>query len=164
MLKIHNTHCEFRLRNGRGKTCLWKKYILVYFHRQKQGKKNFWLPTLSYWATSQTAPASQPIGHDFMVHVWPSKGQCRNTKIFPPLLLAIKVDQNIFFPETCFASTISEPEFTVCNVTLANKNHYFEGQLKNGAGLGFPPNLIPLGGAPPPPGLPSLPKSLFLLS
>ena len=35
------------------------------------------------------------------------------TKHFPPLLLAVKVDQNIFFPETCFASTISEPEFTV---------------------------------------------------
>ena len=42
----------------------------------------------------------------------PSKGQCRNSKIFPLLLLAVKVDQNIFFPETCFASTISEPEFT----------------------------------------------------
>ena len=25
-------HCEFRLRNGRGKTCLWKKYILVCLH------------------------------------------------------------------------------------------------------------------------------------
>ena len=34
----------------------------------------------------------------------PSKGQCRNSKIFPPLLLAVKADQNIFFPETCFAS------------------------------------------------------------
>ena len=45
----------------------------------------------------------------------PSKGQCRNSKIFPPLLLTVKVDQNIFFPETCFASTISEPEFTVCS-------------------------------------------------
>ena len=45
--------------------------------------------------------------------VRPSKGQCRNSKFFPPLLLAVKVDQNIFFPETCFASTISEPEFTV---------------------------------------------------
>ena len=43
----------------------------------------------------------------------PSKGQCRNSKNFPPLLLTVKVDQNIFFPETCFASTISEPEFTV---------------------------------------------------
>ena len=47
----------------------------------------------------------------------PSKGQCRNSKIFPPLLLAVKVDQNIFFLETCFASTISEPEFTVCQCT-----------------------------------------------
>ena len=33
----------------------------------------------------------------------PSKGQCRNSKFFPPLLLTVKVDQNIFFPETCFA-------------------------------------------------------------
>ena len=49
----------------------------------------------------------------------PSKGQCRNSKIFPPLLLTVKVDQNIFFPETCFASTISEPEFTVCNWHLS---------------------------------------------
>jgi hypothetical protein len=30
------------------------------------------------------------------------------------LLLPIKVDQYIFFPETFFASTISKPEFTVC--------------------------------------------------
>merc|ERR1712015_289044 len=35
----------------------------------------------------------------------PSKGQCRNSKIFPPLLLAVKVDQHIIFPETCFAAT-----------------------------------------------------------
>ena len=48
----------------------------------------------------------------------PSKGQCRNSKIFPPLLLTVKVDQNIFFPETCFASTISEPKFTVCDILM----------------------------------------------
>ena len=42
-----------------------------------------------------------------------SKGQCRKSKIFLSLLLPMKVDQYIFFPETCFASTISEPEFTV---------------------------------------------------
>ena len=50
----------------------------------------------------------------------PSKGQCRNSKIFPPLLLAVKVDQNIFFLETCFASTISEPEFTVWVWSIIN--------------------------------------------
>ena len=27
----HDTHCEFLLRNGIGKTCLWKKHILVFF-------------------------------------------------------------------------------------------------------------------------------------
>ena len=51
----------------------------------------------------------------------PSKGQCTNSKIFPPLLLTVKVDQNIFFPETCFASTISEPEFTVCLAHLCKE-------------------------------------------
>ena len=36
------------------------------------------------------------------------------TKIFPHLLLVIKVDQNISsLPDTCFACTISDPEFTV---------------------------------------------------
>ena len=52
----------------------------------------------------------------------PSKGQCRNSKIFPPLLLTVKVDQNIFFPGTCFASTISEPEFTVWQVEQRSSN------------------------------------------
>ena len=35
----------------------------------------------------------------------PSKGQCRNLKIFLPLVWVIKVVQNIFFPETSNAST-----------------------------------------------------------
>ena len=43
-----------------------------------------------------------------------SKGQCRKSKIFLSLLLPMQVDQYIFFPETCFSPTISEPEFTVC--------------------------------------------------
>ena len=45
-----------------------------------------------------------------------SKGQCRKSKIFLSLLLPMQVDQYIFFPETCFAPTISEPEFTVWTV------------------------------------------------
>ena len=47
-----------------------------------------------------------------------SKGQCRKSKIFLSLLLPMQVDQYIFFPETCFAPTISEPEFTVCRTTI----------------------------------------------
>ena len=43
-----------------------------------------------------------------------SKGQCRKSKNFLSLPLPMQVDQHIFFPETCFAPTISEPEFTVC--------------------------------------------------
>ena len=38
---------------------------------------------------------------------------CRKSKFFLSLLLPMQVDQHIFFPETCFAPTISEPEFTV---------------------------------------------------
>ena len=59
----------------------------------------------------------------------PSKGQCTNSKIFPPLLLIVNVDQNIFFLETCFASTISEPEFTVCTLleifNMVRRSPYF---------------------------------------
>ena len=46
------THCEFLLRNGVGKTCLRKKYILLYECIQKQGKKNFWNSTLAFQAAT----------------------------------------------------------------------------------------------------------------
>ena len=36
-----SAHHEFLLRNGIGKTYLWKKYILLYECRKNQGKKNF---------------------------------------------------------------------------------------------------------------------------
>ena len=43
-----------------------------------------------------------------------SKGQCTISKILVPLLLYTFKEQNIFFPETCFACPISEQKFTVC--------------------------------------------------
>ena len=97
-----------------GKTCLWKKYILLYECRLNQGEKNFWNRTLSFWASTKLAPANWPVRLNLMVHVSKaSKGQCRNLEISPPLLLAIKVDQNIVFPQTCFAYTILNLEFMV---------------------------------------------------
>ena len=45
------SHCESKLWNDRGIIYLWKKYILVYSCIQKQGKKNFWNPTMSFWVT-----------------------------------------------------------------------------------------------------------------
>ena len=42
-----------------------------------------------------------------------SKGQCTISKIIFPLLLYTFTEQNIFFPETCFAYPISEQKFTV---------------------------------------------------
>ena len=47
--ELHPSHREFWLWNDIGKTCLWKKYNLVYFDNQKKGRKNFWIPTLSFW-------------------------------------------------------------------------------------------------------------------
>ena len=46
------SHCEFWLRNGIGKICLWKKYILIYEWRQNQEKKNFWNCTLAFWVVT----------------------------------------------------------------------------------------------------------------
>ena len=43
-----------------------------------------------------------------------SKGQCTISKILFLLLLHTFTEQNIFFPETWFAYTISESEFMVC--------------------------------------------------
>ena len=42
------SHREFLLRNGVGKTCLWKKYILLRECIQKHWKKNFWKRTLAF--------------------------------------------------------------------------------------------------------------------
>ena len=56
-LPMHLTHCEFLLRNGTGKTCLWKKCIFFYDSRKNQGKKNFWKRTLSFWDAISLAPA-----------------------------------------------------------------------------------------------------------
>ena len=64
----------------------------------------------------------QPIRLHFRVPVSiPSKGQCKNSKNFAPLVLEIKVAQNIFFPEISFAYIISKPKFIVCKV-----NHYMD--------------------------------------
>ena len=43
-----------------------------------------------------------------------SKGQCTISKILFPLFLYTFIEQNIFFPETCFAHPISEQKFMVC--------------------------------------------------
>ena len=44
-----------------------------------------------------------------------SKGQCTISKIIFPLVLTTFIEQNIFFPETYNAFTISKPDFTVWN-------------------------------------------------
>ena len=60
----------------------------------------------------------QPTG-PFGWHKWcslarPLKGQCTILKILSSLIFSLFIEQNIFFLETCFAYTISEPKFTVC--------------------------------------------------
>ena len=46
----------------------------------------------------------------------PSKGQYTISKILSSPTFLSFIVQNIFFPETCFAFTISEPKFTGCLV------------------------------------------------
>ena len=58
---VLSSHREFLLRNGVGKTCLWKNYILLYECIQKQGKKNFLNRTLAFRVATQLAPANRPI-------------------------------------------------------------------------------------------------------
>ena len=114
-------HREFLLRNGVGKTCLWKKYILLYECIQKQGKRIF---EIVHWPfelpPNQHRPTS-PLGwHKWYSLTWPSKEQYSISKIISSLIFSLFIEQNIFFPETCFAYTISEPKFTVCIVKISN--------------------------------------------
>ena len=39
--KVDKTHREFWPRYGIGKTCLWKKYILLYECKKSRGKRIF---------------------------------------------------------------------------------------------------------------------------
>ena len=50
----------------------------------------------------------------------PSKGQCTISKILSSPILSLFIEQNIFFPETYNAYTISEPKFTVCDLHFKN--------------------------------------------
>ena len=91
-----------------GKNIFWSTLI----DKSRARKKSF--PTCPFEPPAkQHRPVCQLGWILWCMLVRPSKGQCRNSKNFPPLLVDVKEDQNIFFPETCFASTISEPEFTV---------------------------------------------------
>ena len=82
---------------------------------KSKGKRTFeivhWpfeLPPNQHWLTG-------PFGwHKWCSLARPSKGQCTISKILSSLIFSLFIEQNIFFPETCFGYTISEPKFTVC--------------------------------------------------
>ena len=92
-----------------GKNILWSTLtvksrggkIFEFVHCPFEGRANMHHKIQPNWLTGRCCLAGG------------SKGQCRKSKIFLSLLLPMQVDQYIFFPETCFAPTISEPEFTV---------------------------------------------------
>ena len=84
--------------------------IFEFVHCPFEGRANMHHKIQPNWLTGQSCLAGG------------SKGQYRKSKKFLSLLLPMKVDQHIFFPETCFASTISEPKFTVC-IVKATKVH-----------------------------------------
>merc|ERR1712208_7077 len=79
--------------------------FFVFLHFPFEGRANMHHKIQPNWLTGRDCLAGG------------SKGQCRKSRTFLSLLLPMQVDQyTIFFPETCFAPTISEPEFTVCNL------------------------------------------------
>ena len=51
--------------------------------------------------------------HKWYSLAWPSKGQWTISKILSSTVYSIFIEQNIFFPASCFAYTISEPKFAV---------------------------------------------------
>ena len=81
----------------------------------KAGEKEF----LKLYIGLSSCHQNRPTG-PFGWHIWcslaePSKGQCTISKILSSLVFSLFIEQNIFFPETCFACIISEPKFTVCD-------------------------------------------------
>ena len=101
------SHLEFWLRNGLGKHVSGKIYFAL------------WMKTkLSFWGLSWTAPIQPAKWVGQLVLVNNSKGSCMISKIPFSLIFATFIKQNILFPETYFAYTISEPKFTVCPIDV----------------------------------------------
>ena len=78
---------------------------------KSRGKRIF---EIVHWPFELPPNMHRPAG-PFSWHKWcslprPSKGQCTISKIFSSLIFSSFIEQNIFFPGTCFAFTISEPK------------------------------------------------------
>ena len=94
---------------------------------KSRGKRIF---EIVHWPFELPPNQHRPTG-PFGWHKWcslarPSKGQCTISKILSSLIFSLFIEQNIFFPETCFACTISQPKFTVC-AYLLNDRQYGQG-------------------------------------
>ena len=79
-----------------------------------KGKRIF---EIVHWPFKLPPNQHRPTG-PFGWHKWcslaqPSKGQCKISKILSSLIFSLIIEQNIFFPETYNAFTISEPKFMV---------------------------------------------------
>ena len=78
---------------------------------KSKGKRIF---EILHWPSELPSNQHRPTG-PFGWHKWcslaqPSKGQCTISKILSSLVFFLFIEQNIFFPEICFAYTISEPK------------------------------------------------------
>ena len=88
---------------------MWKLYIREYnlFYKCRQNQGIFF--EIIHWPFKLPPNLNWPANPSGWIY-WcmsalPSKGQCRNSKIFLPFVLFIRVVKNIFFPETYNAST-----------------------------------------------------------
>ena len=82
----------------------------------------------AHWAGINGAVYASPMGrlgwHKWCSLARPSKGQCAISKILSSLIFSLFIEQNIFFPETCFAYNISKPKFTVCTLHIETRVLY----------------------------------------
>ena len=92
---------------------------------KSRGKRIF---EIVHWPIELPPKQHRPTGpfgwHKRCSLARPSKGQCTVSKILSSLIFSLFIEQNIFFPETCFAYTITEPKFTVW--TLKHKRAIFQ--------------------------------------
>ena len=113
-----------------GIICIWKKYILDNFDKQNQGKKIFWIPTLSFWRPCWHAPLNPAwwAGRPALVR-WKLERTMYHFKNYFSHDLFYIHRATYIFPETCFAYTIYELEFTLwkrVDLILTGRSHFSE--------------------------------------
>ena len=101
--RADRAHREILLRNGVGKICLWKKFIVLCECIQKQGKRIFEIVHCPFELPPNQQQPTGPLGwQKWCCLAWLSKGQCKISKTLFPLILFTFIEQNVFFSRNMF--------------------------------------------------------------